>query len=137
MKKLTNENSDIFGPFNSVETFDDRYVCDGCELQKTVVGECVVDDWAGPLPTPPAPQQIVPSVITMRQARLALLSQGLLTSVETALDSLPEPQRTAAKITWEYSGEVQRHNGFVLSLAPALGLSESETDTLFIYGATL
>lgn len=84
----------------------------------------------------PAPEP-VPQSVTMRQARLALLGIGKLHDVDTAIDSLPEPDRSAARIEWEYSQEVQRHNGFVAVLAPALGLTESDLDDLFRTAATL
>ena len=75
--------------------------------------------------------------ITMRQARLALLQAGLLGAVEAAIATLPEPTQSAARIEWEYSSEVQRHNGIVTELAPLLGLSESALDALFMSAATL
>ena len=75
--------------------------------------------------------------ITMRQARLGLLQAGLLGAVEAAIVLLPEPTQSAARIEWEYSNEVQRHNGFVSELAPLIGLSEPALDALFISAATL
>lgn len=89
-----------------------------------------------PQPQPePAPE--VPSVVTMRQARRALHAAGLLSSVEAAIDTLAEPEKTAARIEWEYSSEMQRHNGFVAQLAPALSLSEAQLDALFVAAAAL
>ena len=88
-------------------------------------------------PPPPPPVVYVPPAITMRQARLTLLAAGLLDDVEAAINALPEPQKSAAKIEWEYSNEVQRHNGFVSALAPALGLSEAQLDTMFIQGSQI
>ena len=79
---------------------------------------------------PPAPA--VPQVVTMRQARLALLGVGKLTAVEAAINSLPEPSKSAARIEWDYSNEVQRHNGLVPMLGPALGLTTAQIDQLFI-----
>lgn len=136
MLQLTQKDGRL-GPFSAIETLADRYVCDGVHLQFSVVGDCVVEDWVGSLPVPPEPSPIVPNAITMRQARLVLLGMGVLTKVDAAINSLPEPQKSAAKITWEYSTEVQRHNGLVLSLGPALGLSESQIDAMFIQGAVL
>lgn len=78
------------------------------------------------------PTTIVPSIVTMRQARLALLAINKLAQVEATIASLPSPQKETASIEWEYSNEVQRHNGFVSLLAPALGLSEQDLDQLFI-----
>ena len=79
----------------------------------------------------------VPQKVTMRQARLALLGAGLLDDVEAAIAALPSPQKEAARIEWEYSQEVQRHNGFVSVLAPALGLTDEQTDALFVEAAKL
>lgn len=75
--------------------------------------------------------------VTMRQARLALLAAGKLSLVQPAIDALPEPDKTAAQITWEYSTEVQRNNGFVTQLAPALGLDDAALDALFAAAAAL
>lgn len=91
-------------------------------------------------PVPPTPEPVpdpVPQSVTMRQARLALLGVGLLAAVDAAIAGLPEPERTAAQIEWEYSQEVQRDKPFVAMLAPALGLSESDLDNLFRVAATL
>lgn len=87
-----------------------------------------------PYVAPPTP---VPTAVTMRQARLALLGAGLLDDVEAAINALPSPQKEAAKIEWEYSQEVQRYNGFVSVLAPMLGLDEARLDALFLQAAAL
>lgn len=105
-------------------------------------GESRIGDlWDGEVftPAPPAPPAppVVPVAVTMRQARLALLGAGLLDDVDAAINSLPSPQKEAARIEWEYSQEVQRHNGFVSVLAPMLGLTEAQTDALFIAAAGL
>lgn len=78
-----------------------------------------------------------PSKVTMRQARLALLSEGILSMVDDAIASLPSPQREAAQIEWQYSQEVHRDKELVLMLAPALNLSESQMDSLFELAAGL
>lgn len=75
--------------------------------------------------------------VTMRQARLALLSRGLLDDVTTAINTLPSPQKEAALIEWEYSAEVHRDKALVQMLAPALGLTEVDLDNLFSTAATL
>lgn len=96
--------------------------------------------WLGgghvPEPSPPV-AVIVPASVTMRQARLALLSAGLYEQVEAVMAALPQPQRTAALIEWEYSNEVLRHNGFVSQIGPALGLSAEQLDALFVQASTL
>lgn len=79
----------------------------------------------------------IPRAVTMRQARLALLGAGLLSGVDAAIASMPEPTQSAAKIEWEYSQEVQRHNGFVAALGPALGMTDAQIDALFVAAAKL
>lgn len=88
------------------------------------------------VPREPEPEP-VPNAVTMRQARLALLAAGKLAAVDAAIANLPEPDRTAAQIEWEYSQEVRRDKQFVAMLAPALGLSEEALDDLFRVAATL
>lgn len=78
---------------------------------------------------PPAPP---PSVVSMRQARLALLGAGLLPQVEAAFDQMDEPERSAVIIEWEYATELRRDHPLVASLAAALGLTEQQVDDLFI-----
>lgn len=75
---------------------------------------------------------LVPSSVTMRQARLTLLGAGLLASVDAAIASLPSPQKEAARIEWEYAAEVQRSSGLVPMMAAALGLDDAVLDALFI-----
>lgn len=78
-----------------------------------------------------------PSVVTMRQARLALLDQGLLSNVDAAIASLAEPQKSQVQIEWEYSQTVERERPFVVLLGSALGLSDAELDDLFMLAVTL
>lgn len=86
-----------------------------------------------PVVVPP----VVPQVVTMRQARLALLGAGLLDTVTTQIAALPSPQKEAATIEWEYSQEVHRSKELVCVLAPMLGLTDAQIDQLFITAATL
>ena len=79
----------------------------------------------------------IPQVVTMRQARLALLGAGKLASVTAAINTLPSPQKEAAQIEWEYSQTVERNRGFVLLLSAALGLTDAQLDALFVTAAGL
>jgi hypothetical protein len=72
-------------------------------------------------------------VVSMRQARLALLQAGLLTSVEEAVAAGDE----AGKITWEYATEVKRDDPLVTNLSAALDLTEGQLDNLFSLASTL
>jgi hypothetical protein len=84
-----------------------------------------------------AEADVVPQQVTMRQARLALLGAGKLAAVNAAINALPEPQKSAALITWDYSSVVQRHNGLIPSMAAALGMTEAQIDALFKAAAAL
>lgn len=77
---------------------------------------------------------VIPTVVTMRQARLALLEQGLLAQVEVALASLPSPDKEKAQIEWEYATVVRRDSTLVQQLSSALNFTEEQLDTLFAQG---
>lgn len=79
----------------------------------------------------------IPQSVTMRQARLALLSTGRLADVDTAIAALSEPDKSAAAIEWEYSQTVERNRPFVATLGAALSLDDAALDNLFILAASL
>lgn len=79
----------------------------------------------------------IPAVVTMRQARLALLQNGMLTQVNTAVANMPGAAGDAARIEWEFSSTVERNRPLVQSLIGVLGLTESQLDDLFRLAATL
>lgn len=84
-----------------------------------------------------APPPSAPQSISMRQARLALLSAGLLSQVEAAIDGLEEPERTAARIEWEYATELRRDHALIAALAAEVNLTEEQVDDLFVAAAEL
>jgi len=84
----------------------------------------------------PAPAQ-APQEVSMRQARLSLLARGVLGQVDAAIDSLPSPDREAARIEWDYSSVVARDSPLVEMMGAVLGLDESALDELFITAARL
>lgn len=101
-------------------------------------GAAIGDLWDGEAFTPPAPPAPeVPQAVTMRQARLALLGAGLLSSVNTAVASMPGAQGEAARIEWEFSSEVRRTQPLVLAMGPMLGLTDAQLDALFVAAAAL
>ena len=75
-----------------------------------------------------------PKVVTMRQARLALLQSGLLAIVESAItDGTDE----AMEIEWEYATEVKRDWSSLIALTETLGMTSQELDDLFQLASTL
>ena len=85
-------------------------------------------------PGNPAPS--VPTV-TPRQARLAMLGAGLLSSVESAISAMSDPEKTQAKIVWEYATEIRRDDALLNSLATTLDLTSAQVDALFAAAALL
>ena len=84
------------------------------------------------------PVVIMPTSVTPRQARLALLQIGKLDAVSAALTAIPDPaRRTAAQIEWEYATVIERNSPLVTSLAAGLGLAAADIDALFIAAAKL
>jgi hypothetical protein len=91
-----------------------------------------------PPPEPePEPETIVPSSVTMRQARLALLAAGLLDTIETAIAALPGMEGEAARIEWEYATTIERANPLFSALTAQLGIPNEQLDQLFITAAGL
>lgn len=82
---------------------------------------------------PVVPPPVTPSVVSMRQARLALLQSNLLSTVTAAIEAGSE----ADKITWEYATEVRRDDSLVQNLAVSLGLTEEDVDNLFVLASSL
>lgn len=136
------------GGFYTPEIHGENIPADAVEIELTVYAALldgqasvkrIAADAAGypVLVDPPAVEPMVPRVVTMRQARLALLGAGLLLQVDQAISALPEPQQSAARIEWDYSSEVHRDRAFVQQLGQALGLSDEQLDALFIQAAAL
>lgn len=88
-------------------------------------------------PVPPTPPPPVPSTVTVRQARLALLSAGLLAQVNTAVAAMTGAAGDAARIEWEFSNTVERNKPLVVNISATLGLTSAQLDALFIAASKL
>lgn len=120
--EILDSNGDVTNTIvASAEFMQENYQQDRYRLTDTPVGN-VVDT--------------VPNIVTMRQARLALLEQGILDQVQPAIDSLSSPNKEQAQISWDYSSTVERNNSFVAVLAVLLNLSQQDLDNLFILAAS-
>ena len=119
-------------PADVVELTDDQYhdllteQASGKRIQADVDGMPV----AVAMPVEPSP---TPGSITMRQARLALLSAGLLDAVNTGISSMTQ----AVQIEWEFAATVDRASPLVATLSAALELDAAALDALFTAGAAL
>ncbi|RAZ49210.1 hypothetical protein [Campylobacter hyointestinalis] len=70
--------------------------------------------------------------ITLRQTKLILNQMGLLSQVETYINSIENEQlKATAKIEWEYANEVERTNPLIATLQTGLNLSDEQVDNMF------
>ena len=80
----------------------------------------------------------VPASVTRRQAKQALLLNGLLANVQPAIDAIPDAtQRAMTQIEWDDSQVFERDRPALIALGSALGLTSVQLDDLFIGAAQL
>ena len=93
-----------------------------------------IQEFGTPVMAPP-----VPLSVTMAQARIAMSRSGITESmVDAVIDGMPAGQaKTETRIWWERSNAVERNHPAVAALAPALGLTEGQVDSLFALAASL
>lgn len=77
-------------------------------------------------------KQFVPSVITMRQAKITLSRTGYLKSANEAIANMAGQQGEEARIEWEYATSLRRDHPLVTGIGLALDLIDEEIDSLFI-----
>ena len=76
--------------------------------------------------------------VTARQIRRALLSVGLNeATIVGALNTLPEPTKSAALIEWEYSNEFFRTHYLVPMVGQMLGWNTQQLDELWVLAGKL
>lgn len=79
----------------------------------------------------------VPTQVTRRQGRLALLQAGKLAQVEAALAAITDPtEKMAAQIEYE-ADTWERDNAFLQGMWAQLGGTEPQLDDLFRVASTL
>ncbi len=78
---------------------------------------------------PPAPP--VPTIVSMRQARLALLAAGMLTTVDNAVAAMTGTAGQEAQVEWGYAPMIDRSSPLVASMAGILNLTSAQLDSLF------
>lgn len=90
------------------------------------------------VPLPPRTPGVVP--VSPRQARLLLLNtdatdqqySNMLEQAEAIFDAMQEPEKTAARIEWEFGTEVRRDSPLITQLAGAIGLTDQQIDAMFV-----
>lgn len=86
-----------------------------------------------PINTVPVPEFVGPA-----QIRLVLNSLGITeATISGLIDELSEPEKSNARILWEYSSQFYRNNPFVIQIGAALGFSSEQIDDIFRTAITL
>ena len=98
-----------------------------------VLGVYVQADWETMRDDEMRARNPVPQQVTMRQARLALLSAGLLDDVEVVIAAAGR----AAQLEWEYAAMVDRSNPAVAIVQQQQGMTDAQIDDLFREAAKL
>ena len=72
-------------------------------------------------------KSLIPKTITLRQARLYLLSIGLLDDLENIIN-----QNRAYQIEWEYANQIERESPLVSIMGQTLNLDDTAIDNMFM-----
>lgn len=119
-------------------------------LQNDRIAGTATDDYTGPDAWIAAPDaydpakeyrvidgelvEVVPQVVSSRQAKQSLLRADLLDDVDAAIAA---SANRAWQIDWADAQEFRRDWPALIALQPALGLSDAQVDDLFRLAATL
>ena len=68
----------------------------------------------------------VPSSISPRQARLRLIALGKIALVDPTIDTLNEPEKSNAKVEWEYATRYDITHPFVVQMLSILEIDINE-----------
>ena len=74
----------------------------------------------------------VPYEVQLWRIRTVLKLMQLETQIESAIDAMPEPSKTAATYIWKFGTTVERASQTVLLLQSALQMTDEQVDDLFI-----
>ena len=77
-------------------------------------------------------QANTPLEVALWKLRFVLSQMNLEQSVSAALETLPEPQKTAANYIWNYGNSIDRHSSTIAFLQQSLGLSNIQVNQMFI-----
>ena len=79
-----------------------------------------------------ANKAIVPFEVQLWRIRTVIKLLQLETQIESAIDTLPEPSKTAALYIWKFGTTVERASQTVLLLQSVLQLTDEQVDDLFL-----
>lgn len=79
-----------------------------------------------------ANKPIVPNEVALWKIRTVLKLMQLETTIETALNSLSEPTKTAALYIWEKGNSIDRFSQTILFLQSELQMTDEQVDDIFV-----
>jgi|GWRWMinimDraft_6_1066014.scaffolds.fasta_scaffold148201_1 hypothetical protein len=79
-----------------------------------------------------ANRALVPQEVQLWRIRTVLKLMQLETQIESAIETMPEPSKTAATYIWKYGTTVERTSQTVLLLQSIIQLTDEQVDDLFI-----
>lgn len=135
----TNEKSEITGAY--IENVHKNIPKDSIEVSKSIWnqrlndislncyenGKLVKKDLRTSEEIEAYKKSLIPKTITLRQARLYLLSVGLLDDLENIIN-----QNRAYQIEWEYANQIERESPLVKILGQTLNLDDTAIDNMFM-----
>lgn len=80
---------------------------------------------------------IVPSEVQLWKIRTVLKLSGLESQIESAMDQLEEPTKTAALSIWNYGTSIDRNSQTIAFIQNVLGMTDVAVDQIFIQANTL
>ena len=72
-----------------------------------------------------------PAEVQLWRLRTILNLMNLIATIESALDQLPEPNKTAAKNVWNYGTTVERYSQTVLFIQSVTQMTDDQVDEIF------
>jgi hypothetical protein len=84
-------------------------------------------------PPPPTFEELFPPLDPL-DFKLAMLTLNVTPDdVDAAIDAMPEPDRTLAKIYWTSAGKFRRDNPLIEQIAAAFGKTSADIDSAWAY----
>ena len=117
MRYFKDKNGEVYG-------FDNT--------ERDLIADAITAGWeeiTGSWPLPPVMPEI--TIVSMRQARLALLQENQLDAVEALITTREQ------HIWWDYSTIVEKYNPLVIEIKTALNWSDEYLTQLFELANTL
>jgi hypothetical protein len=72
-----------------------------------------------------------PAEVQLWRLRTILNLMNLIATIESALNQLPEPNKTAAKNVWNYGTTVERYSQTVLFIQSVTQMTDDQVDEIF------